>query len=419
MARSFSCDLGDFLCAAVFTPDTTVFPQGLVVDFGSVSGEICSGVPCTGTLLGGGGSYSTTWQTFSPDVLAINGPSTYSYVSVQGLAVGYGTATATVSATYNVEGKQYSCQKSASGTATVGPNILLGGCNGTNITNATAQTAYIGQQIALCASYTLPSGVSVNSQSWKIPGTYLTNYVGSFNTSTSTTTEPTVNQQSTTFYWLTQGNPESVAFTLNLSSGASPSSQTTFNVQGPTAVSVTVPRPLGSWQMTHPAAGPTLSFGFPLSTPGIQFNASATSPSGQAGTYLFAQVITVDNQSFTAGSSTLSCGGTGLDNAIPYPGSNGQFNAADSPALQGLPSSDNKVTWSLGATMYYMWRPGTPSDIPVTLGKVSWQAFGDTVQSGGTWTVQSDSSSSANAFQSSSGLPSWGAVLTNGPSNCE
>lgn len=92
---------------------------GTVVNFGSVSGEICSGVPCTGTLLGGGGSYTYSWTTFTPSVLAINGPSTYSYVSVKGLAGGYGTATGTVSATYNVEGKQYTCQKSASGTATV------------------------------------------------------------------------------------------------------------------------------------------------------------------------------------------------------------------------------------------------------------------------------------------------------------
>jgi hypothetical protein len=68
--------------------------------------------------------------------------------------------------------------------------------------------------------------------------------------------------------------------------------------------------------------------------------------------------------------------------------------------------------------MYLMWRPGLTNDIYVPLGYVTWQFFGDASQSG-TWTVQSDSTRSANAFVQSSSYPTWTSTLpTNGPSPC-
>lgn len=47
----------------------------------------------------------------------------------------------------------------------VTPQIHQGSCSGTDITGTT-QSVVIGQQIALCATYNLPSGVSVTQQSW-------------------------------------------------------------------------------------------------------------------------------------------------------------------------------------------------------------------------------------------------------------
>lgn len=247
-----------------------------------------------------------------------------------------------------------------------------------------------------------------------MPGTIVGGFV---HTNTNGGPSPiNLNAQTTTFYWVTAANSQVVTVTVNFDDGTSASATATFNVVGPTAVSVATP--LGQWQVNPNSSGFELDFGFPISPDlGIQFNGRATSPSGYTGTYEWVQLIGGDNTTFTAGSSTLTCTkGTGLDNQFPY--STG-LSTSDSPSL-GLPSADSKVTRSNTFKMYFMWRPGLTGDIPVPLGYVSWQIFGDAVQSGGTWTAQSDSTRSANAFQASSSYPQWTSTVTNsGPPTCQ
>jgi len=142
---------------------------------------------------------------------------------------------------------------------TVSVRILLGGSSGTDITGMT-ESRYVGQQTVLYASYTPPSGVTVNSQSWSVPGTT----VGGFNDATPCGTTPcgqtatNFNQQSTTFYWTVPANFQTVTFTLNLSDGESPYGETFFDVYGPTLGSpgVTTPptsAPWGTWQVWRSA----------------------------------------------------------------------------------------------------------------------------------------------------------------------
>ena len=84
----------------------------------------------------------------------------------------------------------------------VNVQILLGGSNGNDITGMT-ESRYVGQQAVLYAQYTLPSGVSANSQSWSVPRTT----VGGFNSGTSGGPLPAqFNGQSTTFYWTVPAN---------------------------------------------------------------------------------------------------------------------------------------------------------------------------------------------------------------------
>jgi hypothetical protein len=224
-----------------------------------------------------------------------------------------------------------------------------------------------------------------------------------------------LSQRTVTFYFIAAANSQQVTFTLNymdnLNNSQSTSATATFNIAGPT--SGTVSTPLGQWQINSNSSGFELDFGFPIPPDqGIQFNAPhATAPTGYTGTFEWAQLVTSDQITFTAGSSTSTCtSGTGLDNVFPY---GTGLSVADSPPV-GLPSADSKVTRSDSFTMYFMWSPGPSPYIPVPLGYVSWQIFGDAVQSNGTWTVQSDSTKSVNAFVASALYPTWTSKVVNG-----
>jgi hypothetical protein len=288
----------------------------------------------------------------------------------------------------------------------------------------------VGQQITLCASYTLPSGGSLRSQSWTIPGTgsnpptaissftYAPDYSSGKPVSL---TSSQLNQQSVTFYWVAPANPQQVTFTLNYSINgtAQPAAtaQATINVEGPTSVSVSVP-PLGSFQF--PNNGTTsaeIEFGNPSGTPGIKFNATGTPPPLVSGTFEWAQLILSNSYTYT-GTTPTSCNGpTGLDNYFPLPVTG--FTINDSPG-RPLLSADTEFTWAWNATMYFMWIPSISGNqtIPVPLGFVSWDFQADVVQnlSTKTWTVKSGPASNGN-FVPSVAYPSWTTVAKNGNMN--
>jgi hypothetical protein len=281
------------------------------------------------------------------------------------------------------------------------PKILMGGCSGTDITGQT-ESVVTGQQIALCAEYSLSGGTTLASQSWSVPGTT----VGGFNAGTSGGyTGTTFNQESTTFYWLAPGGSLRVLFTLNLTDGASASTVATFNVAGPTGVSATAS--LGHWEIL---GGDMLALGSnTVGDLGIQINAGATSPSGEQGTYEWAQIISEDSLTFTAADGTkTSCSyGKGLDTRFP---ANTGLGFSDNPST-GFNTSYEGQAWTLNFAAYLMWQPGLASAIPVPLGHVSWGAYGDAAYANGAWTVQSDSSANAGAFQSGSSFSGWTRVI--------
>jgi len=304
------------------------------------------------------------------------------------------------------------------------PTIQLAG---NNISGT--QSVVVGQQIALSASVSLPACMNFSSQSWSNPpGTAIGGYVNSAGTGPPDTTGGQVaalppNSTSDplslgyTFYWVQPANPLNMTFQYIMSGGfgsvSSPIATASFNVGGPTAPSVSSSR--GMWQIQTSTSGPQLFFGFPIGTPGITFTGKATSPSGNAGTYEWAQLVTTNIHKLTSGSTTTTCStGTGLDNRFPV--STG-LSYSDSPATLLQPNY-NEETWSLGFTTYFMWRPGLTNDIPIPLGQVTWTAFGDAVQSGGTWNVQSGSISGSDPFQAGSAYPVWTTSVSNGSSQC-
>ena len=300
------------------------------------------------------------------------------------------------------------------------PTILRGGSNGNNITGSTNQTAYVGQQIVLYANYALPSGATLNSQSWSVQGSTVGGFVNTSNNGGYTPAQFDVQQ--TTFYWIVQANTQTVTFTLNWAyNGTNTASKATatFNVYGPTSVGLSPDPPaMGTWNLTCTAN--FLEFGCTNlgTTPGITFNGSASSPSGAAGTYEWAQIITTNSNTGINGSTRHTYNNpTGLDTGFPY---GTGLSANDSPGL-GLSSNCTEQTFSVGATMYFMWNPETTSnDIAAPLGFANWSTFGDAANSSNNWTVQADSSGSANALALGSSSPVWSATVTGGnmPAGC-
>src|SRR5713101_3068224 len=109
-------------------------------------------------------------------------------------------------------------------------------------------------------------------------------------------TSDQLSQQTVTSYFVAAANSQQVTFTLNYvdnqSHNQTASATATFNIAGPTSVTVSTTR--GQWEIDTPTSGPILSFGFPIGTPGITFNGKATSPSGDTGTYEWAQLVTTN-----------------------------------------------------------------------------------------------------------------------------
>jgi len=330
--------------------------------------------------------------------------------------------------------------------AKVTPTILLGGSNGTDITNTT-QSVVVGQQIVLYGKYTLPSDYTFTSQSWTIPGTGSTpptaisnfTYASDFSSGGPVAlTSTQLGQQTVTFYFVAAGNSQQVTFTLkykdNQSQDQTAPATATFNVAGPSNPNVitcggNVPNgncpngtngPLGQ-VVINPGTPPTVGLGnSTFSNAGIVFNASATPPSGYSNNFIWVHLITA-NTIAIAGTPNVTCHqitnpqnttGTGLDTDYPF-GTGASVN--DNPDFpletnyQGQVTNVTEVNDSpFSATMYLMWSPGPAPSIPVPLGSVTWQWSGDATynSSSQTWSLKSGSGS-ANAFASSNSYPSW------------
>jgi hypothetical protein len=304
--------------------------------------------------------------------------------------------------------------------------ILLGGSGGTNITNTT-QGVVIGQQIVLYGSYTLPSGASLTNVSWTIPGstaTPPTPVTAIFTFTNAGTggpvplTSPQLAAQSISFYWMAPNNPNVVVFKVNytLNGVAQPaaSASATFNVSGPTSVSLGLNAAGGPHILNNSTTNAQLEFGDPTATPGIQLTGNATSPPGTAGAYKWAQTIGSNNYSYTTGSTTTTCNGpSGLDNYFPLPITGNPY--TDSP-IRPLPNAYSQFKWTWDATVYWMWNPNSTNSIWVPIVEREWEFTTDVTQNLSTkvWTIQSDSSSLFGAQQIGYKPIQWSNVAANG-----
>jgi hypothetical protein len=397
------------------------------------------GIPLLSTSANGVDAYNTCsswwesvdesfyghWSTASTTIATVN-----YYATHTGKAVG---STTSSTSGYLLHPTPRTCSnvlRSLQGSDNVASvKILLGGSGGTDITGKT-QSVVVGQQIVLYADYTLPSGVTASSQSWSVPGgTIVASYTASAS-SGSLNTNVTLNQQSTTFYWVFASSSQ-VTFTLNYGNGQTATAQATFNIGAPSPATPTVTLPTNGKlhidTLTGCAGNPSSPYlvfgdisgpvvgcpGTYTGNPGIAFSPPTTAT--PTGAFFFVQLVTGDYLNY----NSLTCTATpGLDGAYPYQSKTGQ--AVNDAPFAPLPSVYTSLTRSFGATMYLMWQSSTHGSIPVPIGSVPWSFSSTTSQSGGVWSTPNNGGT-AGAFAvayTTSGYPTWTGLAVPANQNC-
>ena len=286
--------------------------------------------------------------------------------------------------------------------------------NGGDVTNQTSPTT-VGQQMPIYATIDLPSGVSISSQSWSVPGITVAGWPSTQNQALPPVA-PNLSVSNPTFYWVDGGNSRQITYTANLSNGAVISAVTTFNVLAPSNVSfsaaiqnVAIGKINGNLNLAV--------YNFPALTPGIVFNGSISAPPGPGGTLSFVQVLTnYDMQYF--GTSCQLHYGAGLDSYFPLevsPFGVNTLTANDSPGVP-LFDDDTEVTVSFGAIGYLLWQVNINNSIPVPLASIPWSWNGDALyvasNSANPWQVNT---SKSNRYLGPSTLtttyPSWNKLI--------
>jgi IPT/TIG domain-containing protein len=311
---------------------------------------------------------------------------------------------------------------------------------------ANPQSVVAGQQIALCASVTLPPGMSILSESWSSPqGTAVGGYTNAAGTGPPDATggqvqlllsEGTCNSGSSVgssliFYWVNSVNSPQITYMYTMSNGEPNSATATFNFSGPPAVTVSAPTGVVSFAAGTP---PVMTFGSTtLQNLGLQVTISPATP--PSGSYQFVQLISETTYSKRTSTGPLYCHphnfdidpNPALDNFYPYPSVTAN-STNDNPML-GLYSYNGEEARHFAATMYEMWTPtvsGCPNGwactIPISLGYVNWYFTEDAINTLKlqpstqlTYLLSSQSKPPQNPipFVPSNSFPQWTQTITN------
>jgi len=335
------------------------------------------------------------------------------------------------------------------------PYIVLGTAScalGPQNVAGTTQQVYVGQQMIVTGCGYPPGGYTISSQSWtQPPGTA----IGGYNplavspapqVVTFANANPTLSASSLTFYWVDVGNPRQMTFTYTMNNGQSATAMVTFNVQGPTGVTV-VPTPSTVSVVPPPTVlsdtDPVLILGA-VNVPGIKFFAQATNMAG--GSYVWIQLISTGTFYALGPDGPLAPdvnvpSTPELDGAYPYGYTSAGIalgtvstaqvtndTAQDTP-WSDLPNDEGEVKFSFKATMYLMWQPnaatgctsGGACTIPVPQGNITWSFVGDAINtliplvhqgvSYSQWVLNVCAPPSVSAYQPGAAFPQWSAVV--------
>lgn len=295
----------------------------------------------------------------------------------------------------------------------------------------------VGDQIQLVGSVAnLPPGVSVTSQSWKVDGTLVANYLQSVSSATVTPfTDP--GTANVTFYWIDGDTTiKAVTYSGTLSNGSPFSASAPFLVIRPSPVTFS-----GATTKTIPAINVgdqgqfapgtiALNFGYEKTAmdPAITFNMSVnTTVGGQAA--LTQLVMFTTSYTKADGTQPQRTSGSayvmddGNTNVAQYasiivslqPGTS-EWTEVDLPSIEL--TNLTAVTTNQQFQTYLMYRPPSINSIWVTLQTMTWNWNGAANRAqDGTWSVNSNGSSFSQnpSVTNSSVLPIWANYVSNIP----
>lgn len=236
--------------------------------------------------------------------------------------------------------------------------IKLGGINVTN----TTRDVIVGQQINLVGEVQ-PSGQTISSRQWTVPGERVANYTAS--ASQGQVTELTSLTSSTVdFYWVDGEEGRQVTYSVTIGS-RNFTATATFNVKRPTSNVTTTTGPI---LVRDEDGNCILRFGVPGS-PGIDFIRTRQLPAGFSGTTQWVQIADPVRREKRNNSTCWQLTGGGLDRDYPY--ETVEQTTEDSP---GANLEDNSVEESVddSYTMWLMFKPSQAGSIWVPLKQVTW-----------------------------------------------
>ncbi len=378
-----------------------------------------------------------TWEALIPGT---NQPSPLVAIDDDGDAVGIGTGTAVVRATWTIHyydsyycnpgpgpGRYDCCYRidevvSAETTMTVqapGIDILLNNVAVTDVISS----VIVGQRILLTASV---RGVAGNKfYQWNIPGTTVSNYDPKQNAAMPV---PLLNtaSPSVAFYWV-DGPTLNREVTLTVTAGGQTYTRKTyFHLARPT---ISFATQTGQTGVYGGASNRILSFGdsSQAGTVGIRFNVTMQTPPGFMGDYQFVQVVAESVRTRTYATPVLGhvgerFAGDGADQ-YPYPPESKTSTAmstSDSPGVDLYRSERGGGVAVVGAsaddefTMWVMFKPSGAKSIWVPLKKLDWYYLGQTVKTGSTWSQPMQNHSvnpSVGEFVYTETFPTWGLYI--------
>jgi hypothetical protein len=370
----------------------------------------------------------TLTPTFSSTITSHNDSQIVASISVSG---GTPTESVKVSVTSNgYNGNSFTCgtgcQSSPTGSssantsalAAIAPRILL---NGTDVTGST-QTVVVGERIALVASVPSPQSSNISSQLWSTPpGTAVGGYSASVTTG-SITSLPTNASGSYAFYWVAPGSAYQMTYHYTLTNGnMSPNATVTFNVVGPSSITIT---PSGEKLNIVNSTNPADQF---LDW-GILLKGAATPPSGYSGSYSWFQIVkSVNTTDKSVDGDSLTCtNGPGFDagGTLQFPYASG-LNAEDGASDPLDSTTQTEASETASFQTFLMWNAnigsGASASIPIALAVLPWNIFGDVVWNSSTkkWVNKSGNGATTNTpFSTYPPLPTWSAAITPTTEKC-
>ncbi len=361
IARTFACEYMSIMCN-VDVPYLTV-GFGQEAPWGPDSVQACDstgGCSCSDNCDQGFSGYeeSSYWQMANSSIASID-----SNADVWGNGVG--TTSGYVTITDNT-----GCQASGGNQVMVNPAIFL---NGTDVTGQTV-TAIIGEPITLQAQYTVPSGYSVQNQSWSISGG---NVVGGYNADSisSSYTSVDTSQQQVTYYNLVPAS-QGVTYSVTLSDGNTYTGSVSMTVVAPTGNIVSYTQWVSVDQNWAVSPGDwSLYFGQGTHY-GIVWTSSVTVPQGfSLGDLQFVQIVKslyIERQTIAGNWYHISSSSPVLDTDYPY-NNTVTDQDGDAPGLILTTAGGYQYYYRVDQfTTYAMWKPTYPNAIWVPVAAVDW-----------------------------------------------